>query len=60
MPIPDLVNRLWTASEHDEGLPPAEAQALFVEAAEMIEMLRSLLDPVGESGLEDMQPQGRA
>jgi hypothetical protein len=60
MPIPDLVDRLWTASEHDEGIPPAEAQALFIEAAEMIEMLRGLLEPLGESELEHMQPLGRA
>ena len=60
MPTPDIVDRLWAASEHDEGIPPAEAQALFIEAAEMIEMLRSLLEPVGDSDLEGMRPQGRA
>lgn len=60
MPIPDLVDRLWAASEYDEGITPAEAQALFTEAAEMIEMLRGLVDPLGESELEDMRPQGRA
>jgi hypothetical protein len=60
MPVPDLVDRLWSASEHEDGIPPAEAQALFIEAAEMIEMLRSLLEPLKEEGLEDMRPQGRA
>ncbi|MFC4170525.1 hypothetical protein ACFOYU_00390 [Microvirga sp. GCM10011540] len=57
---PDLVERLWVASEYDEGIPPAEAQALFIEAAEMIEMLRALLEPVNESSLEDMRSQGNA
>jgi len=60
MPVPDLVDRLWEASERDEGLPPAEAKALFIEAAEMIEMLRSLLEPMKEEGLQDMRPQGNA
>lgn len=60
MPAADLVDRLWDASEHDDGIPPAEAQALFIEAAEMIEMLRSLLEPMKEKGLEDMRPQGSA
>lgn len=60
MPGPDLVDRLWATSEHDQGIPPAEAQALFIEAAEMIEMLRGLLEPLGENGLEDMTPKGYA
>jgi len=60
MPGPDVVDRLWAASEHDEGIPPAEAQALFIEAAEMIEMLRWLLERLGENELEDMTPKGRA
>jgi hypothetical protein len=36
------------------------AQALFVEAADMIELLRSLLGPATEGGLEDVKPDGRA
>jgi len=60
MPAPDIVDRLWAASEHDEGIPPAEAQALYIEAAEMIEMLRSLLEPADEDGLDRMKPQGTA
>ncbi|MCB5176420.1 hypothetical protein [Microvirga lenta] len=60
MPGPDLVDRLKAASDHDEGIPAADAQALFLEAAEMIEMLRSLLEPVTDGGLEDLEPKGRA
>lgn len=55
MAAADLVERLWAASEHDNGIPPVEAQALFIEAAETIEMLRSLLEPMKEDGLEDMR-----
>jgi len=56
----DIVHRLRAASEHDEGIPAAEAQALFLEAADMIEFLRSLLESDTEGGLEEMKPEGRA
>jgi hypothetical protein len=56
----DIVDRLKAAVESDEGLPVDEAQALFIEAAETIEFLRSLLEPLQESGLEDLPPKGSA
>jgi hypothetical protein len=56
----DIVDRLKAAAESDEGLSLNEAQALFIEAAEEIAFLRSLLDPLDEIGLEDLPPQGRA
>ena len=56
----DITDRLKAASESDEGLPLNEAQALFIEAAETIEFLRSLLKPLDGLGLEDMHPRGMA
>jgi hypothetical protein len=56
----DIVDRLKAAVEHDEGLPLNEAQALFIEAAETIEFLRSLLAPLEEMELKDMPPRGSA
>jgi len=59
VPAPDIVDRLKAAAEHDGGIPAAEAQALFIEAADAIELLRSLLEPATEDGLEDMKPESR-
>ena len=56
----DLVDRLKAASEYDEGIDPAEAQALFLEAADEIEQLRRLLDASIQGDLDLMGPKGRA
>lgn len=56
----DIVDRLRAAVEHDEGLPVDETQALFIEAAETIEFLRSLLEPLDEIKVEDLPPRGSA
>jgi len=56
----DIADRLKAASESDEVLPPNEVQALFIEAAETIEFLRSLLKPLDELDLEDLPPRGNA
>ena len=56
----DIADRLKAASESDEVLPPNEVQALFIEAAETIEFLRSLLKPLDELDLEDLPPKGNA
>lgn len=42
----DTVDRLKAASEREGDLPLSEAQALLIEAAETIEFLRSLLEPL--------------
>jgi hypothetical protein len=56
----DIVDRLKAAVESDEGLRVDEVQALFIEAAETIEFLRSLLEPLEDAGLEDLPPKGSA
>jgi hypothetical protein len=56
----DIVDRLKSASECAGDLPQDEMQALFIEAAEMIEFLRSLLEPLEDVGLADFPPQGSA
>ncbi|WP_162820335.1 hypothetical protein [Microvirga calopogonii] len=56
----DIAERLKAAAEKDEALPLNEVQALFIEAADEIEYLRSLLEPFDEIGLEGVPPQGRA
>ena len=58
MPGSDIVDRLKAASEHDEGIDPAEAQALFIEAADTIEMLRDLLEVPEEPDLAFIKPMG--
>lgn len=60
MPGADIVDRLFEAAEHDTGIPASEAQALFIEAAEMIMLLRSLLEPDTDDSLEASKPQGHA
>ena len=60
MPGSDIVDRLKAASEQDGGIDPFEAQALFIEAADEIEHLRSLLDPTIEGDLDLIEPKGRA
>ena len=60
VPILDIVDRLKAAAEHDAGIPPTEAQALFHEAEHAIELLRSLLEPATEGGLEEIKPEGSA
>jgi hypothetical protein len=56
----DIVDRLKSASECDGVLPVEEVQSLLIEAAEAIEFLRSLLEPLEEVGLEDLPPKGTA
>jgi hypothetical protein len=56
----DIVDRLKAASECDGDLPPEEVRALFIEAADTIEFLRSLLEPFDELSLEDLPPKGSA
>jgi hypothetical protein len=56
----DIVDRLKAASECEEDLPLGEVQALLIEAAETIEFLRSLLEPLEEVGLEDLPSKGNA
>ena len=41
---PDIVDRLKAASEHVDGIDPAEAQALFFETADIIRVLRDQLE----------------
>jgi hypothetical protein len=60
MTKPDIVDRLNSASEHVSELSHNEVEALLIEAADSIEFLRSLLEPVEEIGLEDLPPKGRA
>jgi hypothetical protein len=56
----DIVDRLKAASECEGDLPLEEERALFIEAAETIEVLRSLLEPLKDVGLEDLPPKGSA
>jgi hypothetical protein len=56
----DIVDRLKAASESDEAHPLNEVPALFIEAADTIEYLRSLLEPLDDIGLEDLPPLRRA
>jgi hypothetical protein len=60
MPKLDIVDRLKSASECEGAPPPDDLQALLIEAAETIEFLRSLLEPLEEVGLEDLPPKGSA
>lgn len=60
MPGSDIVDRLKAAAEHDEGIDPFQAQALFIEAADEIEHLRRLLDATIEGDLDLIEPKGRA
>jgi hypothetical protein len=60
MPVHDIVDRLKAASEREGDLPLDEVQALLIEAAETIEFLQSLLEPLEEVGLEDLPPKGSA
>jgi hypothetical protein len=54
----DIVDRLKAASDRDLSLD--ELQALLIEAAETIEFLRSLLEPLEDLGLADLPPKGSA
>jgi hypothetical protein len=56
----DIVDRLKAASEREGNLSSDEVQALLIEAAETIEFLRSLLEPLEDVGLEDLPPKGSA
>jgi len=56
----DIVDRLKAASEHDEGIDPFQAQALFIEAADEIEHLRRLLNMSVQGDLDLAEPKGRA
>jgi hypothetical protein len=56
----DIVDRLNSASERVSDLPHNEVEALLIEAADTIEFLRSLLEPLEEVGLEDLPPKGWA
>ena len=53
----DIVERLKGAAEQEEGIDPAEAQALFIEAAEAIEHLRDLLPSFEESLSSTRSPE---
>jgi hypothetical protein len=56
----DIVDRLNSASERVSDLPQNEVEALLIEAADTIEFLRSLLEPLEDVGVEDLPPKGRA
>ena len=56
----DIVDRLKEASESVSDLPCNEAEALLIEAAETIEFLRSLLEPLEDIELADLPPKGSA
>jgi hypothetical protein len=56
----DIVDRLKEASECVSDLPWNEVEALLIEAAETIEFLRSLLEPLEDIGLADLPPKGSA
>jgi hypothetical protein len=56
----DIMDRLNAASERVSDLPLDEVQALLIEAAETIEFLRSLLEPLEDIGLADLPPKGSA
>jgi hypothetical protein len=56
----DIVGRLKAVSECEGDLPLDEVQALLIEAAETIEFMRSLLEPLEDIRLEDLPPKGRA
>ena len=56
----DIVDRHKAASECEGDLPLDEVQALLIEAAETIEFLRSLLEPLEDVGLADLPPKGSA
>jgi hypothetical protein len=56
----DIVDRLKEASECVSDLPCNEVEALLIEAAETIEFLRSLLEPLEDIGLADLPPKGSA
>jgi hypothetical protein len=56
----EVVDRLKAASEREGDLPRDELQALLIEAADTIEFLRSLLEPMEDVGLEDLPPKGSA
>lgn len=56
----DIVERLKSASGYEGDLPVEEVRSLLIEAAEAIEFLRTLLEPVEGGGLEDLPPKGRA
>jgi hypothetical protein len=56
----DIVDRLKAASECERDLPLDEVQPLLIEAAETIEFLRSLLEPLEDIGLADLPPKGSA
>jgi hypothetical protein len=58
-PLSILLTVFWEP-EQDEGGPAAVAQALFIEATDTIELLRSLLEPATKGGLEDVKPKGHA
>ncbi|EIM25588.1 hypothetical protein MicloDRAFT_00063150 [Microvirga lotononidis] len=56
----DIVERLKSASEYEGVMPVEEVQSLLIEAADAIEFLRSLLEPLEDVELEDLLPKGRA
>jgi hypothetical protein len=56
----DIVDRLKAAVEQEETASHSEVQALLLKAAETIEFLRSLLEPLQDIELEDLPPKGSA
>ena len=56
----DIVDRLKAASECQGDLLWKEMEALLIEAAEAIEFLRLLLEPLEDFKLENLPPKGSA
>jgi hypothetical protein len=56
----DITARPRSATECEGEISLDEVQALLIEAAELIEFLRPLLEPLENIRLKDLPPQGRA
>ena len=52
----DILTRLWRRAAASDG----EDRALLLEAGNMIQTLRTLIDIKDDVILEDMEPEGRA
>ena len=56
----DIVDRLRAALDRGGELTREEIDGLFIEAIDVIEFLRSLLEPLEDVELEDLPPKGSA
>ena len=56
----DIVDRLGAALDCGGELTREEIEGLFIEAIDAIELLRSLLEPLEDVGLEELPPKGSA